>query len=192
MSTPPVIIVAEPDPMVSSVLRVEFSRLDFAVLLANSLPEAEDFASRAIASLVVLDTARDGSVAYECCARIRRRDGYAQRPILITAKDASPRIRAAADTAGATALLLKPYSLRELFCAVTPHIAANDPLLTARYAQPGMASPPAHIWDERAPPEWESGAESALTRNRLLLPIVRGPGRSMPLVRDQDWVKSRR
>lgn len=191
MSTPPVIIVAEPDPIISGVLRVEFSRWDFAVLLASGAREAEDFATRTVANLVVLDAVREGTATYECCARIRRRNGYAAQPILITANDVSSRTRAAAETAGATALLHKPYSLLDLFNAVTPHIAANDPLLTARYVRPGLPEPPARIWDARQAPGWECGAESALSRNRLLLPIVRGGVASIPLVRDRDWGKSR-
>ena len=34
--------------------------------------------------------------AYEACARIRRRDGYADRPIVLTVQEVSPRTMAAA------------------------------------------------------------------------------------------------
>jgi DNA-binding response OmpR family regulator len=190
MLTPPIIILAEPDPMISGVLRVEFSRWDFAVLLAGGIREAESFTARAFASLVVLDTVRDGLAAFEACARIRRRQGYGERPILMTASDVSARTRAAAATAGASALVSKPYSLQDLFAALTPHVPANDPLLTARARPPGMAAPPARIWDEQPAPAFASGRDSALTRTRLLLPIVRASGESIPLVHDADWAKS--
>ncbi len=55
MSAPPIIILAEPDPIISSVLRVEFSELDFAVLMATTAGDAEEYAAHAVASLVVLD-----------------------------------------------------------------------------------------------------------------------------------------
>ena len=55
MSTPPIVIIAEPDPMISSVLRVEFTHLDFAVFLAASGREADDYAAHTVAHLVVID-----------------------------------------------------------------------------------------------------------------------------------------
>src|SRR4051812_40323471 len=115
MTTPPIIIISEPDPMVSGVLRVEFSRWDFAVLLAGSSEEADAYATQTAASLVVLDAARAHLSAYEACARIRRRQGYATCPIVLTVREVSTRLQAAAATAGATALLAKPYSVMDLF-----------------------------------------------------------------------------
>jgi CheY-like chemotaxis protein len=125
MSTPLIIIISEPDPMISGALRVEFSRWDFAVLLAKSSEEAYTYAAQAVASLVVLDATRAQLSAYEACARIRHRQGYAGRPIVLTAREISPRAKAAAEAAGATALLQKPYSVMDLFRAVTPHLAPS-------------------------------------------------------------------
>ncbi|HBK07964.1 MAG TPA: hypothetical protein DDZ81_19265 [Acetobacteraceae bacterium] len=182
MSTPPTIIISEPDPMISGVLRVEFSRWDFAVLLAGNSAEAEEYASQTVASLVVLDACVAGSRAYEACARIRRRRGYDGRPIVITANEVSARTRAAAEKAGATVLLPKPYSMMDLFRAVTPHVAANDPLLMTATMRQGVADARAQEWKTGPTPEWRAGGESALSRNGLLLPIVRGRGVKMPLV----------
>jgi DNA-binding response OmpR family regulator len=181
MSGPAIIIISEPDPMISGVLRVEFSRWDFAVLLAGSSEEAAAYACQALASLVVLDAGKAHVSAYEACARIRRSDGYAARPIVVTVQQVSERSMAAAEIAGATALLSKPYSVMDLFRAVTPHLPANDPLLLAGNASTGVAAPPRQEW--KLPPslEWRSGDESTLSRNKLLLPIVRGGGKSIPL-----------
>jgi hypothetical protein len=41
MTTPPIIIISEPDSMISDVLRVEFSRWEFAVLLAEGSAAAD-------------------------------------------------------------------------------------------------------------------------------------------------------
>jgi DNA-binding response OmpR family regulator len=180
MTTPPIIIIAEPDPMISGVLRVEFSRWDFAVLLAASCEEAGDYAAQTVAALVVLDAAKAQMGAYETCARIRRRPGYAARPIVLTGWDISARIQAAATTAGATALLAKPYSVMDLFRAITPHMQLDDPLLRAGHSQTGLAAPPVQEWKRPGALEWNSGADSALSRNRLLLPIVRGSGKKIP------------
>jgi DNA-binding response OmpR family regulator len=182
MLTPPIIIVSEPDPMISAVLRVEFSRWDFAVLLATNSGEADTYAAQTVASLVVLDASRARLSAYEACARIRRRQGYADRPIVLTVRDISPRMRAAAATAGATALLAKPYSVMDLFRVITPHMQPDDPLLLAGHTQAGVAAPPAQEWKLPQPLEWRSGSESALSRNRLLLPIVRGTEKRVPVI----------
>jgi DNA-binding response OmpR family regulator len=58
MTTPAIIIISERDPMISGVLRVEFSRWNFAVLLATSCAEADDYAAQTVASLVVLEVAK--------------------------------------------------------------------------------------------------------------------------------------
>ena len=178
MTTPPIIIVAESDPMISGVLRVEFSRWDFAVLLATTSQEADAFAAQTVASLVVLDIAKPLMIAYETCARIRRRPGYGERPIVLTAWDVSVRFQAAAAAAGATTLLQKPYSVMDLFKAITPHMKADDPLLVAGYTKTGLAA--SEEWKPSGALEWNSGSDSALTRNRLLLPIVRGGGKKIP------------
>jgi DNA-binding response OmpR family regulator len=168
--------------MISGVLRVEFSRWNFAVLLAVNINEAHNYALQTVASLIVLDASRTRMPAYEACARIRRRDGYADRPIVLTAKEISPSTMAAAETAGATALLPKPYSMMDLFRAITPHVHPNDPLLLAGQTLAGVAAPPMQEWKRPLSLEWRSGGESALSRNKLLLPIVRGAGKKVPLI----------
>jgi DNA-binding response OmpR family regulator len=180
MTTPPIIIIAEPDAMISGMLRVEFSRWDFAVLLATSCEQAGIYAAQTVAALVVLDAAKARMSAYETCVRIRHRPGYAARPIVLTEWEISARTQAAATIAGATALLAKPYSVMELFRAIMPYMQADDPLLVAGHVQTGLAAPPMQEWRGPGTLEWNSGADSALSRNRLLLPIVRGTGTKIP------------
>jgi DNA-binding response OmpR family regulator len=180
MSTPPIVIIAEPDPMIRSVLRVEFTRADFAVFLADSGPEAEEYAAHAVAHLVIVD-ARLQLGGYAACARIRRRPGYAARPIVLTANEPSTKIRAAAAKAGATVVLPKPYSVSDLFSAIRPFLPADDLLFTHRAQASGMSA--SQEWVRGQSPTWHAGDDSALTRNGLLLPIVRGKGVMIPLIR---------
>jgi DNA-binding response OmpR family regulator len=179
MHAPPIIILAEPDPIIGSVLRVEFSELDFAVLMAATAAEAEDYAAHAVASLVVLDVGSLKLAGYNACARIRRRDGYAGRPIVLTSHDVSERMQAAAETAGANVLLPKPYSVSGLLAALTPHLPPGDPLLTHRAGRLAMAQE----WTPPPSPSVQAGRDSRLTRNGLLLPIVRSAGVKVPLYR---------
>jgi hypothetical protein len=101
---------------------------------------------------------------------------------VLTEWNISGRTQAAATTAGATALLPKPYSVMDLFRAITPHMQPNDPLLVAGRTQTGVAAPPSQEWKKPGALEWRSGPESALSRNRLLLPIVRGTGKKIPII----------
>jgi DNA-binding response OmpR family regulator len=179
MSAPPIIILAEPDPIISSVLRVEFSELDFAVLMAATARDAEEYAAQAVASLVVLDVGSLRLAGYIACARIRRRHGYASRPIVLTSHDVSERMQAAAETAGANVLLPKPYSVSDLLAALTPHLPPGDPLLTHRASKLAMAQE----WTAAPSPSIQAGRDSALTRNGLLLPIVRSASVKIPLYR---------
>lgn len=173
MSTPPIIIIAEPDPIISSVLRVEFTHWNFAVFLAASGAEAEEYASQTVAHLVVLD-AKLHLGAYDACARIRRRPGYAMRPIVLTTNSPSPKVTAVAEKAGATVLLPKPYSVGDLFSAIEPFLPPDDLLLTHRPGGAGYNAP--HHWGPTPPVDWQSGSNSALARNAQLMPIVRKAG----------------
>jgi DNA-binding response OmpR family regulator len=183
MSTPPIIIIFEPDSLISGVLRVEFSRWDFAVLLADSTKQAESYAGQVIANLTVVDVGKANLAAFEACARIRRIPGYTDRPIVLTTNERSERTKLAAEKAGATVLLEKPYSMMDLFQAVTPYVSASDPLMVAQSMRPGAAAPAMQEWKTPAASQAQSGADSALTRNKLLLPIVRGTGKKVPLYR---------
>ncbi len=166
--------------MISDVLRVEFSCLGFAVLLAANSREAEAYAAQAIASLVVLDVTEKKVSGYVACARIRRQPGYAARPIILTASQISAQDVAAGKAAGATVLLAKPYSMSDLVQAVSPHLVPNDPLLTHPSQRTGMSDTAAE-WRTGPKTGWRFGDDSGLSRNGSVLNVMRGVGRSIPL-----------
>ena len=180
MAAPPIIIIADPDTMISNALRVEFSQFDCAVLLAGNNKEAEDYASQTIAQMIVLDVSALKLSGYAACARIRRQQGYAARPIVLTAAEILPKDTAAAEQAGATVLLPKPYSVMGLVRAVTPHLAANDPL---RAHLPPVQEKVQVDWTKEPNPAWRFGPNSGLSRNASVLPIVRTKGVKIPLFR---------
>jgi CheY-like chemotaxis protein len=182
MSTPPIVIIVEPSSMISDVLRVEFSCLGFAVLLAANAREAEQYAAQATANLVVLDVTEKKVSGYVACARIRRQPGYAATPIVLTTGHISAQDIEASKAAGATVLLPKPYSMSDLVHAVSPHVPAADPLLTHPSKRTGMAETPLE-WTPRPKNEWRFGNDSGLTRNGSILNVVRGVGKKIPVMR---------
>ncbi len=179
----PSIIIAEYDPLIRNVLRVEFTRADYVVLIAASGPEAEAFAARTLAHLAVLDVALPGFSGFDACARIRREEGYQNTPIVLTGHRRSPKIDAAAAKAGATAVLSKPYSFNDLLNTLAPHLPADHSLMTRFPKAAGMGEAAGRAWGQPDTLEWRFGADSGLSRNRLMLPIVRGSGVKIPLIR---------
>lgn len=180
MSTLPIVIIAEPDPLIRNVLRVEFTHWDFVVRLAATGQEAEDYVAHSVAHLIVLD-AKLQLGAYGACARIRLRTGYAARPIVLTTNKPSPRVKAAAGAAGVTVVLAKPYSVSDLLNAIRPFVPPDDLLLTHRAQGNGINR--SREWAPAPVPPWQPGGSSALARNGQLLPIVRGHGVVLPLIR---------
>ena len=176
MSEPPIIIIAEPDPLFSSTLRIEFSSANFVVLMAGKGVEAEDYASRTSAHLVVIDSALPGVSAYDACARIRRLPGYQDTPILLTVGALSAKIGAAAKRASVTAVLSKPYAFNELLDKVIPYVAGDNLLRDMRQKRPGMADTAGMIWGPPPSLRWPQGTGSELSRNSQMLGIVRRSG----------------
>lgn len=183
MAIPHVIIIAEPDPIFGNMLRVEFTQVGFAVLMAASGPQAETYAQQTDARLVVLDTALPDLSSFEACARIRHLPRYHDTPIVLTARSHRRRQTHAAEVAGATLIMVKPYAFTDLITALERHIPADHPLMTVREQISGFAEPTGVAWGPLPPLTWQQGRDSNLSQNASVLPIVRGPGVRIPLTR---------
>ena len=182
MDTPHTVIIADRDPIVSSALRVEFSRCDFVVLLASDPPGAEAFARQVAASLVVLDIGAQKLPSFDACARIRRQPGYEACPIVLTAFEVTEQIRQAAALAGATCTLEKNYAFADLINAVLPHVPANHPVARQLAATPGMAATQQE-WTLKPTLSWRFGSESRLSHNARVMPVLRGQGARVPMMK---------
>lgn len=182
MNTPPTVIIADRDPIISNGLRVEFSRCDFLVLLANEAPEAEAYAQQVVASLVVLDIGEQRLPPLDACARIRRLPGYEACPIVLTARAVTEPIRQAAEMAGATCTLAKDYSLADLATAVLPHVPADHPVALQLGAAAGMAETQ-QVWTPTPALKWRFGGDSRLATNARVMPVLRGQGVRVPVMK---------
>jgi CheY-like chemotaxis protein len=103
---------ADAEPGTVTVVEAESGRGALAVL------------SRIAPALVVLDLVLPELSGYELCERLRASDALQHVPILALSARSMPEDRAAAEEAGASAFLAKPFTPREL----TEHVL---PLLTA-------------------------------------------------------------
>jgi len=180
MSTPITIIIADPDPIFSASLRVAFSEMGFTVLLPVDGPDAEMFAAATQAVLVVVDVGLSGVSGYDACARIRRQPGYQDTPIVLTALRVTENMRLAAATAGASAMIEKPYSLTDLLDSVVPRLPADHPLLIHRPPPRDMRETP---WGPPRPLNWPHSDGSGLSRNKAVMAVVRANGVKIPLIR---------
>jgi DNA-binding response OmpR family regulator len=177
MSNASLAIVSEPDPRVRQVLRVELSHANWTVLVAGDADEVEYLAARTMAQMIVLDVSTIKLRGYSACARIRRQSGYETRPIILTAANAGTRDAEAAGTAGATALLAKPYSVGRLFQVVKSRLAANDPLRAT------LPTGPEQMLDWSTATSWSFGVGSGLRPGGRPMQVVSGPTAHIPLER---------
>ena len=177
MSSAALAIVSEPDPRIRHVLRVELSHAAWNVLVATDADEVEYLAAQTPADMIVLDVSTIKLRGYSACARIRRQVGYETRPIILTAANVGTRDAAAAGTAGATALLAKPYSVNKLFQTIRPHLAANDPRRAA------IPLAPEKVLDWSTAARWSFSAGSGLRQDGRPIQVIPGPTVRIPLIR---------
>lgn len=177
MSNDACAIISEPDPRIRHVLRAELSHADWTVVVAADGEEVEQLAGKMVADMIVLDVSAIKLRGYSACARIRHQAGNAALPIILTAAHVGVRDAVAAGTAGATALLAKPYSIGKLFQIIRPHLAANDPRV-------GTLPPnPERMLDWAAATRWSFGAGSGLRQDGRPLIVSTGATVRIPLRR---------
>jgi len=100
-------------PGVLSVMEAESGRAALSVLSAIA------------PALVVLDLILPEVSGYELCERLRASAALQNVPILAVSARAMPEDRAAAEEAGASAFLAKPFTPRELTEHVLPLLSAS-------------------------------------------------------------------
>lgn len=169
------VIVAEQDWNLRNVLRQYLDTLGFRPLVTPMGGEAEDFARRVQAHLVLLDVELPGFGGYEACARIRHMPGYAGVPIVLMTAVSSSRRQMAAQRAGASAMLLKPFSMNDLTREIERFLVDPDtiPRRPADAGVPGFAEAPVKVWQTGADLSWRFGEGSELSAGKRTLEMMR-------------------
>lgn len=169
------VIIAEQDWNLRNVLRQYLDEQGFRPLVTPIAGEAEDFARRVLARLVLLDVELPGISGYEACARIRHMRGYSGVPIVLMTGFSSTRRYQAAQRAGASAMLLKPFSMNDLGREMERFLV--DPDLVPRRASdmsaPGFAAAPVKVWDSKVDLAWRFGEDSELSAGKRTLEMMR-------------------
>jgi len=159
------VIVADNDQVIRDILRFVLETNGFTPLLAVDGLEALDLATRTCARLVILDLKMPRLDGFTACAQISRLPGYANVPIAILSAFDSIETREAAQRAGATAFLSKPFKPVDLLR-----------MMAELLAEPATAptEPSAFIWRRRQELPPLMGESSGLSEGQRVLNICRG------------------
>lgn len=173
------VIVAEQDWNLRNVLRQHLDGMGYRTLVTPIAGEAEDFARRVLARLVLLDVELPGFSGYEACARIRHMADYRGVPIVLMTAVSSTRRQTAAQRAGASAMLLKPFSMNDLAIEMDRFLVDPDTIpqrprpADARPAVPGFAEAQVKVWEPAASLAWRFGEGSELSAGKRTLEMMR-------------------
>jgi len=102
-------LIIEDNPHVSAVMAEYCLELGFAVHQAYSFRAALAALSRLTPDLILLDLVLPESSGFTLCEAIRQDARLANVPVMVVSGRSVPMDRAAAEAAGATAYLVKPF-----------------------------------------------------------------------------------
>jgi CheY-like chemotaxis protein len=161
------VIVADNDYIVRGILRSILEREGFTVLQAVDGLEAIDYAMRVRAQLVILDYKMPRLDGFSACAQIRHLPGYADTPIAVLTAFDNEDTRAAAEHAGVTTVMAKPFRPVDLLRTIT---AMMGPAATDGATAP---KPFVRVWDRLREPPPLYGEPTELSEGRRVLNICR-------------------
>jgi DNA-binding response OmpR family regulator len=161
------VIIADNDYIIRGILRSILEREGFTVLQAVDGLEAIDYAMRVRAQLVILDYKMPRLDGFSACAQIRHLPGYADTPIAVLTAFDNEDTRAAAEHAGVTTVMAKPFRPVDLLRTIT---AMMGPAATDGATAP---KPFVRVWDRLREPPPLYGEPTELSEGRRVLNICR-------------------
>jgi len=129
-----VVLVADDDSLIRSILRSKLEALNQDVVLANNGQEAVELASKMRATLIVLDIVMPKLGGIAACEQIRKMPGYRDVPIVILTFNGSAEAITGASRAGATAFLTKPFGSAALLLALSEYLSISSAMREMIYA----------------------------------------------------------
>ena len=111
------ILLVDDEPALRELLRVTFESADVSVVEAANAAEAESAIATQHPDVIVLDLRLPGEDGAELCARLKASDETHHIPIVMLT-GAEPEVARRAQSAGAEALVRKPFSPLELLALV--------------------------------------------------------------------------
>jgi CheY-like chemotaxis protein len=112
--TRPVVLVADDDDDILTLVGLRLERAGYAVVTAHDGEEALAAAEAHPIELAVIDVMMPGIDGHEVVRRLRARPETADIPILVLTAVVHDNVADASDAAGASAHMRKPFSPKEL------------------------------------------------------------------------------
>ena len=162
------VIVADNDYIVRGILRSILEREGFTVLQAVDGLEAIDYAMRVRARLVILDYKMPRLDGFGACAQIRHLPGYADTPIAVLTAFDNEDTRAAAERAGVTTCLAKPFKPVDLLRTIAALLGSSGSRRRC-----GTQSRSCVVWNRLREPPPLFGEPAELSEGRRVLNICR-------------------
>jgi DNA-binding response OmpR family regulator len=113
----PVILVVDDDDYVFEAIRVSLNHLRPDLCRASTVHEVVEVATRTRPDVAIVDVGLPDGDGYEVVRRLRAIPDPPGRIVILTGHTPD---RAAAEAAGADAVLSKPYRVNELIAAILP------------------------------------------------------------------------
>jgi EAL domain-containing protein (putative c-di-GMP-specific phosphodiesterase class I)/CheY-like chemotaxis protein len=118
----PVVVVADDDPAIRTLLRVALEREGFAVLLASDGGEAMQLARSAPVAVMLLDIHMPGVDGLETIRQLRSDPGLRTTPIILVTGSATEADRIVGLDRGADDVVVKPVPVPELVARIRAQI----------------------------------------------------------------------
>ena len=110
----PLVLVVEDDPELRKLICKHLESLGLEINQAATGKAALDALDKTTPALVCLDLMLPEQSGYSVCERMRRELRLLHVPVLVISARALPEDRAAAEEAGASAYLVKPFTRKQL------------------------------------------------------------------------------
>ena len=107
------VLLVEDDPELRKLLRRYLEKLEFLVEEVANGRHAIQMLGKSCPDLVCLDLMLPEQSGYEICEFIRRSPILKDVPVLVVSARALPEDRAHAEEVGASAYLIKPFTMKE-------------------------------------------------------------------------------
>ena len=121
----PKILICDDEDVLRSLVRASLLSGEFEILEARDGDEALELTLSERPDLVLLDMMMPGRTGLEVLEQLRADPGVAETPVIMLTARTQENDRAAADDAGATVFLPKPFSPTELARLVDETLGAG-------------------------------------------------------------------
>lgn len=112
------ILQIDDEPGISAALNVRLKAAGFEVVTASDGPAGLEAARTHLPAAILLDIRMPGMDGFEVCRRLKSDPALEDIPVIFLSADMSDTARAAAEEAGGSVYLSKPYEARDVMNAL--------------------------------------------------------------------------